>query len=113
MPEPAQELDGGGRANASRDVQSKVRIEKLFFRFWQQLGASFGQCFFPSLVGRQPGAGVPMVLVVMVDLLLEQLVRLVVITHFFIGEKSDEPPLKCPKEPLDFAFGAWGEGATR
>ena len=46
-----------------------------------------------------------MVLVVILYFLLQQLIGVVVVAHFLVGEERDQAFLECAKEPFDFAFG--------
>ena len=59
----------------------------------------------PGLVGSQSGGTVKMGLVVVVDFDLEELVGLLEVLDFLVGQERHQAPLESAEKSFDFAFG--------
>ena len=105
LPSTSEEFNRVRRADAAWDVQSEMEVEQFFFGQSLEFGASFGQRLFPSLIRCQPGRAVSVILVVVFNFVFEELIGVIVVTHFLVRKQGDQALLERAKETLDLAFG--------
>jgi len=69
------------------------------------MAAVFLERLVPGLIGSQPGGTVKVGLVVVVDFSLEELIGLLEVLDFIVGQERHQAPLEGAEKSFDFAFG--------
>ena len=101
----AEELNGRCGTDLAGDMQREVKIQQSLWRNGAKSATVFLESFIPGFIGSQAGRTVAMGLIVVLDFILEELVGVIGVLDFIVGQQGDQTPLKGAKESFDFAFG--------